>query len=141
MNCDKCSKGFGFLDTKYYFNDNGKEICVCRDCSNYLKEQKKIEEERERAEKEESANKKALEKNDRYEYKILNLKGSSADWNSGLNAIGNRLNPKDESLLNDLGRVGWKLISAVPMNSLAPRLGQGSESATEWVSCVFRRKI
>jgi hypothetical protein len=125
---------------QYYFKDGDNKICVCFDCKNSIENQKKLDEETEKKRTEDAANKKALEKNCQYEYKIVNLRGV-ADLNSGLNAIGNRLNPKDESILNEMGVVGWELVAAVPMNSMAPRLGHGSPSATEWVSCIFRRKI
>ena len=80
--------------------------------------------------------KKVLTKNSQWEYKILNLKTHG----SGLNATGNKIDPKDEVKLNELGLEGWELVSAVTMNSLAPRLG-ASSTATERVSCVFKRKL
>ena len=132
-NCSMCGKKFGFLEEKYKHKDkDGNFLIYCEKCNEeFEKEEKK----RIKKEKEKEL-KKILKINKKWEYKILNLNTVG----SGFNATGNKINPDLYKKLNDFGLEGWELVSAVSMNSLAARLG-ASSTATEWVSCIFKRRL
>ena len=75
----------------------------------------------------------SIQKNDRWEYKILNLKTIGANEDK-------TLDPKDSEHLNDLGSEGWELVSSTAINST--KVGFGVDSTpTKIVSCIFKRKL
>ena len=136
-NCDKCDKKIGLLDKKIsYEDDKGGIVYYCADCDKKEKEYWKEKEEKTKKTEHNLKVKEALKKNNVWEYKIVNLSPAS----SGINATGNKIKETDEKILNELGSEGWELISAVPMDSLSPKFGV-SCTATEWVSCIFKRKL
>lgn len=148
--CGKCGVKLGFLDSKHAMEDDGQDFFMCDECyqkweTEDTKKKLKIKEEKEKQrlkirEEEARDRKKRIEKimsiNNKWEYKIINLQTTG----SGINATGNKIKEEEKEKLNELGLKGWELVSAVPMDSFAPRIGMGS-TATEWVSCVFKRKI
>jgi hypothetical protein len=132
-NCDNCDKTLGIFAVSSDFEDEeGNALFFCKSCDeDYIEKQDK-----ETKREETKRLKSILQKNSKWEYKLLNLKTVG----SGLNATGNKIKEKDVEKLNELGLKGWELISATTMNSFAARIG-ASSTAKEWVSCIFKRKI
>ena len=132
-NCDKCNKEIGMLEKRYKYEDKeGNIIYYCSDCNSKHIEELRIKKQK----KHQREVEKALKNNSKWEYKLVNFNCIG----SGLNATGNKMNSEHEEKLNDLGQEGWELVNIVPMNSLAARFG-ASTTATEWVSCILRRKL
>jgi len=148
VKCDNCGKEIGMLGAKYdYVDDEGNPLIYCSNCNREsesiikIEKNKKNQLEKEKEEKRikqenEKKMKEILSKNSQWEYKILNL----STMGSGLNATGNKINIKDTNKFNNLGLEGWELVSISPMDSLAARLGV-TNTATEFVSCIFKRKL
>lgn len=135
--CDNCGEKIGIFDSKYNYEDNkGKSLTYCGVCSSKFEKEGQEKKEKEVKILKDAELKKVFQKNNQWEYKIINL----SSVGSKFNATGNKLNPDDEKKLNALGAEGWELVSASPIDSFAARLG-GSSTATEWVSCIFKRKI
>ena len=122
VNCDKCGKKIGFLDIKYSQPSlNGKNIICCSSCNDSLHK---------------TNVKKALTKNDKWEYKVFQI-----DTDRGALVASKSKIPAVEEKINLLGREGWELVSSFGLQSISAGLAVHSSGTTTSVAFVFKRKL
>jgi len=127
VNCSKCGCKIRVLEKRHF-----KEGDIY--CSKCYSEWKEGEREREEI-KANAEIKKALSKNCKWEYKVVQISTAR----SGLVATDAKINPQEQ--LNELGKQGWELVSAIGIQAISGGLGISSPGTTTSVVFVLKRKI
>lgn len=131
--CAKCKQKFGMLEYKNKLKDGR---VMCHDCYNQWQEEEEQKEEKLAKEKEEAKLKKALSKNPKWEYKVVQVNTSR----SGFVATDAKIKNIDEAL-NKLGEEGWELVSVVGLQAISGGMSISAPGTTTSVAFVFKRRI
>lgn len=126
VNCSKCGCKIRVLEKRHFKEGN----VYCSKCYSAWKEREIKREEMKVSEE----IKKALSKNCKWEYKVIQIPTAR----SGLVATDAKINPQEQ--LNELGTQGWELVSAIGIQAISGGLGISSPGTTTSVLFIFKRK-
>lgn len=130
--CSKCGDQISIFKQKHEFQ-NGDVYCT-KCYSEWEAKEAKL-----REKEEEEKVKKALSKNCKWEYKVIQMPTEKGGLVASLVADDTKINPQEQ--LDELGKQGWELVSAMGMQSYPGDLRVSSPGTTTSVLFIFKRKI